>query len=421
MQKSFLTCAVVLVFAAVFLSCRTSTAAAPPDPSGVFTNTLQQHPGLVHKILVTDLPKPFATRSVDNGPDLISRPAGAMPQAPAGFKVSLYADGDVFLAESSSGEIKVLRGLDSNGRAQQVSTFATGLHQPFGIAFYPADNPTYVYVGNTDSVVRFPYVAGDLRARGEAEHIADLPGGGRLRGGGHWTRDIAFSKDGKTMFVSVGSHSNDDEDNDPEIENLRADVLAFSPDGKNERIYASGIRNAVGIAVHPETGQLWGSVNERDELGDNLVPDYITHIEENGFYGWPWFYMGQNQDPRHPGAHPELKSKVIAPDILVQPHNASLEMLFYQGKQFPSQFQGAIFAAEHGSWNKSQPAGYEVIMAPLKNGKATGEYQDFLTGFVTKDGQVWGRPVGVAEMKDGSLLVSDDGSKTVWRVAYGAQ
>jgi glucose/arabinose dehydrogenase len=357
-----------------------------------------------------------------------------MPQAPAGFKVSLYAEGfrnprlmrtapngDVFLADSSSGEIKVLRGLDANGRAQQVSTFATGLHQPFGIAFYPANDPKYVYVGNTDSVVRFPYSAGDLRARGEAEHIVDLPGGGRLRGGGHWTRDIAFSKDGKTMFVSVGSHSNDDEDNDPEIENLRADVLAFSPDGKNERIYASGIRNAVGIAVHPETGQLWGSVNERDELGDNLVPDYITHIEENGFYGWPWFYMGQNQDPRHPGAHPELKSKVITPDILVQPHNASLEMLFYQGKQFPSQFQGAIFAAEHGSWNKSQPAGYEVIMAPLKNGKATGEYQDFLTGFVTRDGQVWGRPVGVAEMKDGSLLVSDDGSKTVWRVAYGAQ
>jgi glucose/arabinose dehydrogenase len=434
MQKSFFTCAVVLVFAAIFLSCRTSTAAGPPDPSGVFTNALQQRPGLTHKILVSELPKPFATRSVDNGPDLVSRPAGAMPQAPAGFKVSLYADGfknprlirtapngDVFLAESASGEIKVLRGIDSNGRAQQVSTFATGLHQPFGIAFYPADNPQYVYVGNTDSVVRFPYAPGDLRARGEAEHIADLPGGGHLRGGGHWTRDIAFSKDGKTMFVSVGSHSNVDEDNDPEIENLRADVLAFSPDGKNERIYASGIRNAVGIAVHPETGQLWGSVNERDELGDNLVPDYITHIEENGFYGWPWFYMGQNQDPRHPGAHPELKSKVITPDILVQPHNASLEMLFYQGKQFPSQFQGAIFAAEHGSWNKSQPAGYEVIMAPLKNGKATGEYQDFLTGFVTKDGQVWGRPVGVAEMKDGSLLVSDDGSKTVWRVAYGAQ
>jgi glucose/arabinose dehydrogenase len=434
MQRSVLTCAVVVVLAAsIFLSCRPSTAAAPPDPSGVFTNALQQRPGLVHKILVTNLPKPFATRSVDNGPDLISRPAGAMPQAPAGFKVSLYADGfknprlirtapngDVFLAESSSGEIKILRGLDSNGRAQQVSTFATGLRQPFGIAFYPADDPKYVYVGNTDSVVRFPYVAGDLRARGEAEHIADLPGGGHLRGGGHWTRDIAFSNDGKTMFVSVGSHSNVDESNDAEIEYHRADVLAFTPDGKNERVYASGIRNAVGIAVHPESGQLWGSVNERDELGENLVPDYITHIEENGFYGWPWFYMGQNQDPRHPGAHPELKSKVITPDILVQPHNASLEMLFYQGKQFPSQFHGAIFAAQHGSWNKSQPAGYEVIMAPLQNGKATGEYQDFLTGFVTQDGQVWGRPVGVAEMKDGSLLVSDDGSKTVWRVAYGA-
>jgi glucose/arabinose dehydrogenase len=235
------------------------------------------------------------------------------------------------------------------------------------------------------------------------------------------TRDVAFSNDGKTMFVSVGSHSNVDEDNDAQTEYHRADILAFTPDGKNERVYASGIRNAVGIAVHPDTGRLWASVNERDELGDNLVPDYITHVEEGGFYGWPWFYMGQNQDPRHAGAHPELKSKVITPDILVQPHNASLEMLFYNGKQFPSEYHGAIFAAEHGSWNKSQPTGYEVIMAPVKDGKATGEYQDFLTGFLTPDGQIWGRPVGVAVMQDGSLLVSDDGSKVVWRVAYAGQ
>jgi glucose/arabinose dehydrogenase len=202
------------------------------------------------------------------------------------------------------------------------------------------------------------------------------------------------------------------------MEHHRADVLAFTPDGKNERVYASGIRNAVGIAVHPQTGQLWVSVNERDELGENLVPDYITHVEENGFYGWPWFYMGPHQDPRHAGAHPELKSKVITPDILVQPHNASLEMVFYQGNQFPAEYRGAIFAAQHGSWNKRSPTGYEVVMAPLNAGKSNGEYRDFLTGFVTPDGKVWGRPVGVAVMNDGSLLVSDDGSNSVWRVAY---
>ena len=430
-KKRLLALSAIPVLALVFLNDRESTATPPAASTVQFASAMQQRPGLIHKILVTDLPKPYATKSVDNGQDVVPRPAGAMPVAPAGFKVSLYADGfqnprlirtapngDIFLAESRSGEIKILRGLGSNGRAQQVSTFATGLHQPFGIAFYPANDPKYVYVGNTDAVVRFPYSAGDLKARGPAEHIADLPGGGHLRGGGHWTRDIAFSNDGRTMFVSVGSHSNDDEDNDAQTEYHRADVLAFTPDGRNERVYASGIRNAVGIAVHPQTGQLWGSVNERDNLGDNLVPDYITHIDENGFYGWPWYYMGGNQDPRHPGAHPELKSKVITPDILVQPHNASLEMLFYQGQQFPAQYQDSIFAAEHGSWNKSQPTGYDVITAPMKDGKATGEYQDFLTGFVTSDGQVWGRPVGVATMKDGSLLVSDDGSKTVWRVTY---
>jgi glucose/arabinose dehydrogenase len=431
MQKRYLALTVLPVLLLVFCNDR-ETSASSSSGSSVFSSAMQQRPGLVHKISINDLPLPYATKSADNGPDVVPRPNGVVPQAPSGFKVSLYADGfnnprlirtapngDVFLAESRNGEIKILRGLDTNGRAQQLSTFATGLRQPFGIAFYPANDPKFVYVGNTDSVVRFPYAAGDLKARGPAEHIVDLPGGGHLRGGGHWTRDIAFSNDGKTMFVSVGSHSNVDDD--PEQEFHRADVLAFTPDGKNERVYASGIRNAVGIAVHPQTGQLWVSVNERDELGDNLVPDYITHVEENGFYGWPWFYMGPHQDPRHAGAHPELKSKVITPDVLVQPHFASLEMLFYQGKQFPSQYHGAIFAAEHGSWNKSRPTGYEVIMAPAPGGKASGEYQDFLTGFLTSEGKVWGRPVGVAVMNDGSLLVSDDGSNSVWRVAYSGQ
>ena len=195
-------------------------------------------------------------------------------------------------------------------------------------------------------------------------------------------------------------------------------MLEYTPEGKFVRVYGAGIRNPVGLAVNPTTGQLWCSVNERDGLGDNLVPDYITHIEPGGFYGWPWFYIGGNQDPRHAGTHPELKSKVIVPDVLLQPHNASLQLMFYEGNQFPAEYKGDIFAAEHGSWNRSQRTGHEVILVPLKNGKADGTYEDFLTGFVLPNGDVWGRPVGVAMAADGSLLVSDDGSGSIWRVSY---
>jgi glucose/arabinose dehydrogenase len=301
--------------------------------------------------------------------------------------------------------------------------FTTQTTQPFGIAFYPAGpDPKWVYVGNTDSVVRFAYKSGDMKASGDPEKLADLPGGGWLRGGGHWTRDVVFSKDGKRMFVSVGSHSNvDDADTHPE-EFHRADVLEFTPEGKFVKIYASGIRNCVGEAINPLTGQLWCSTNERDMLGDNLVPDYITHVQEGGFYGWPWFYMGGpsggKQDPRLQGKHPELQAKVLTPDVLLQPHFASLEMTFYEGSEFPESYKGDVFAAEHGSWNKAKRAGYEVIRVPIKDGKATGEYEDFLTGFVTADGKVWGRPVGVTVAKDGSLFVTDDGSGSIWHVTY---
>jgi glucose/arabinose dehydrogenase len=404
-----------------------------------FTDYSQEKPGTRRKLSVADLPEPFATPSVDNGPNgttnMIARPTDAWPQAPRGFKVELYAtdlgnprlirtapNGDLFLADSEPGKILVFRGVSRDGKAQQTAEFSTGLSQPFGIAFYPAGpNPKWIYVGNTDSVVRFPYQNGDLKARGAAEKLADLPGGGRLRGGGHWTRDVVFSKDGTKMFVSVGSHSNvDDSDAHPE-EFHRADVLQFTPEGKFEKVYASGIRNCVGEAVNPITGALWCSTNERDALGDNLVPDYITHVEEGGFYGWPWFYMGGHQDPRHAGKHPELQSKALTPDVLLQPHFASLEMLFYDGSQFPAEYKGDVFAAEHGSWNRAKRAGYEVIRAPMRNGKATGEYEDFLTGFVTADGRVWGRPVGVAVAKDGSLFVSDDGSQSIWRVSFTGQ
>ena len=320
---------------------------------------------------------------------------------------------------SYENKIMVFRGVNAQGKPEQVSTFATGLSQPFGIAFYPlGPNPKWVYIGNTDSVVRFPYKNGDLKATGPAEKLAYLPGGGRLHGGGHWTRDIAFSKDGKRMFVSVGSHSNVDDPDTHPAEFHRADVLEFTPQGKFVKIYANGIRNCVGEAINPTTGQLWCSVNERDMLGDRLVPDYITHVQEGGFYGWPYYYMGGHPDPRLKGKHPELKDKVITPDILLEPHFASLEMTFYEGSQFPSQYKGDAFAAEHGSWNKSKRAGYEVVRLKMHDGKAAGTYEDFLTGFVLPNGDVWGRPVGVAVAKDGSLFVTDDGSGSIWHISH---
>jgi glucose/arabinose dehydrogenase len=385
----------------------------------------------VRKITVQDLPQPFATKSANNGPKVVARPQDAWPKALAGFTVQLYVtdldnprwittapNGDFFVAESDPGDIKIFRGITADGKPEQVETFATGLKRPYGIAFYPpGSDPQWVYLGNEQSVVRIPYENGDLKARGAAEHIADLPKGG------HWTRAVEFSQDGKTMFVAVGSGSNvDDPDTHPSEKN-RADILAFNPDGSAMRVYAYGIRNAGGgIAIDPEGGELWCSVNERDALGDNLVPDYITHVEEGGFYGWPWWYIGGHQDPRHDGKHPELKDKAIVPDVLLQAHNASLEITFYEGKQFPEEYRGDIFASQHGSWNKAARAGYEVIRVPRRQtGKASGEYEDFVTGFVLADGSVWGRPVGITVAPDGSLLVTDDGSNSIWRIAYSGR
>lgn len=390
-----------------------------------------EKPGQRWKITVADLPEPKEAEAVGNGPHLVERPQNAWPQAPAGYKVEIYAqgfdiprlmrtapNGDVFLADTGAGTIKVMRGVGADGKAVAVETFASGLDRPFGIAFYPlGSNPQYVYVATTKSLYRYAYKNGDLKAADKGEQLIEklYP---MAPGSGHSTRDVVFSKDGKRMFISVGSGSNvDDMDTHPQEEH-RADVLEFTPEGKFVKVYASGIRNCVGEAVNPTTGELWCSTNERDNLGNNLVPDYITSVKEGGFYGWPWFYMGGHQDPRHEGKHPELKAKVITPDLLVQPHMASLEIMFYPGGQFPG-VTGDIFAAEHGSWNRKIRAGYEVIRVPMKNGKpTTGEYEDFLTGFVTPEGQVWGRPVGVTTAKDGSLLVSDDGSRTIWRVSY---
>ena len=392
-----------------------------------FTDYTKEHPGVRRKVTVADLPQPYATESANNAAAISPRPDGVMPQTLPGFKVEQFAtglenprlmrmapNGDIFLAESSAGKVIVIRGMTADGKAGQTETFATGQNGVFGINFYPSGpKPKWVYVGNTASVVRFPYQVGDMKARGPGETLTELPGGG-----GHRTRDIVFTPDGKHMLVSVGSHSNVDDPDTTPAEFHRADVLEFTPEGKFEKVYASGIRNCVGEAIQPGTGELWCSVNERDALGNNLVPDYITHVQEGGFYGWPWYYMGDHQDPRLAGKRPELKSTVIVPDVLVNPHMASLEMLFYEGSQFPASFHGWAFAAEHGSWNREPRGGYEVIAVPIKNDKATGEYEDFLTGFVLPDGKVWGRPVGVVVAKDGSLLVSDDGSNSIWRVTY---
>ncbi|RYX84493.1 sorbosone dehydrogenase family protein [bacterium] len=390
-------------------------------------------PGVRRKITTAELAAPYDTRSAMNFPRTVPRPNGAMPQAPRGFKVEEFAsgldnprkivtapNGDVFIAESRANRVRLLRDIDDDGKTEANQTFVEGLRQPFGIAFYPpGPNPQYMYVANTDAVVRYPYKNGDLKVTGAGETIYNLSGGGRLTGGGHWTRDIVFSNDGKKMYVSIGSLSNVDENpNGHEVEQRRARIFEVDPDGKNERVYASGIRNPVGLAVHPTTGELWTSVNERDGLGDHLVPDYVTKVKADGFYGWPWFYIGNHQDPRHVGEHPELAEKVIVPDVLLQSHSASLAMTFYNSRQFPTDYRLHAFAAEHGSWNRSRRTGYKVVRIPVNNGNATGEYEDFLTGFVTPEGNVWGRPVGVTVAKDGSLLVSDDGSNIIWRVTY---
>jgi glucose/arabinose dehydrogenase len=391
-------------------------------------------PGVRRKITIADVPPPFAAESANNGPRVVERPAGAQLHAPSGFKVQEYVSGfrnprflltapndDIFVTESETNEIKMLRGTNANGRPDSNVIFAKeGLKQPFGLAFYPpGSNPNYLYVANTDGVVRFPYRNGDLKARGPAEKLhAELSSGGLLRGGGHWTRDIVFSPDGKKMYVSIGSRSNNSDD---AAEANRARIFEFNPDGTAQKVYAWGIRNAVGIAFRPGTDQLWMSTNERDDLGENLPPDYISRVQPGGFYGWPWFYLGNHYDPRHKGKHPELADKALVPDVLVQAHSATLNLCFYSGSQFPAEYRGDIFAAFHGSWNRERRTGYKIVRVPFDHstGKALGEYEDFVTGFVTPQGNVWGRPVGITVSKEGSLLFSEDGNDTIWRISYG--
>jgi glucose/arabinose dehydrogenase len=415
-------------------------AAAKTDVTNVmagsraFTNTASLSPGLARKITARDLPQPqppgwlkgsrmYVRAGMSALGRSAARPENAIPKAPPGFQAGIYVasglsrprqirrapNGDIFVADTGAGAVRTFRGITAGGKPRESSTYAS-LPGVFGMNFYPpGPNPQWVYLTSSGTLVRYAYRNGDLTATGAPEKIADIPAGG-----GHSTRDIVFSPDGKSLFLAVGSASNN---NDDEAEFHRANILEYTPEGQFIGIYAAGIRNPVGLAIHPETGELWTSVNERDNLGDNLVPDYVTHVVRGGFYGWPWFYMGGNQDPAHPGKHPELRDKVIVPDVLIQAHSASLGMAFYDGRMFPPEYSGDAFAAQHGSWNHSQGSGREVIRIPIEKGRATGVYEDFLTGFTT--GEIaWGRPVGVAVAGDGSLLVTDDGARVIWRVTY---
>lgn len=320
--------------------------------------------------------------------------------------MTLAPNGDVFVSDGSAGIIHLFRDANHDGIAELHLIFATGLHQPFGLAFHAG----YFYVGNTDGVVRFRYATGQTRATAPPERIINLPGGG------HWTRNLLFSPDGSQLYVSVGSDSNVDLGEPP----IRAAISEYNPDGSGGHVFASGIRNPVGLAWNPAAKEVWTAVNERDGLGDDLPPDYATSVHAGAFFGWPYAYTGPHEDPRHRGKRPDLVQKTLVPDVLIQAHSAALGIAFYQGKMFPAKYNGDAFVALHGSWNRSNKTGYKIIRIPFRNGKPAGGYDDFLTGWMTgeKDRRVWGRPVGLLVLADGSLLVSDDGASTIWRVTY---
>jgi glucose/arabinose dehydrogenase/cytochrome c2 len=409
-------------------------------------------PGREHRINLEALPPPFATPSTRNSPQLIARPADAALVLPPGFHIEPFAthlmgprkmllapNGDILVSETNGGRISVLHPAPDGAHAAGADVYLQGLKQPFGLAFYPnAANPQWLYIAETNRVTRYAYRAGDVKPRGPAEPvIAQLPSGG-----GHFTRDIAFSPDGKQLFVSVGSGSNVAETmskKTPEQikawesehglgaawdqETDRAAVLVFDAAAPGPaKIYATGVRNCVSLTVQPASGALWCTTNERDQLGDDLVPDYSTRVRSGGYYGWPWYYMGSNEDPRLRGDRPDLRGKALLPDVPYQSHSAALNLTFYtasDGKSaFPAGYVGDAFAAFHGSWNRSLRTGYKLVRVHMKNDQPTGDYEDFLTGFIADNGNVWGRPVATTELKDGSLLLSDDGGNVIFRISY---
>lgn len=438
---------------AALLVAPASFAAEAAEPllkgEAAFGDWHADRPGVRRLIRPRDLQAPYVTQSASNSLGVTERPEEAKPILPAGFTAELIAsgiinprvvrvapNGDLFVANSNDNQIRLYRLAEGSAKPAEKAIFANNLTRPYGIAFYPpGDNPRWVYIANSNGIVRFAYRNGDLKAQGKPETIVD-----NIPRKNHWTRDIAFSPDGKTLYFSVGSYSNVGEEGmgkEPEggldawakskplgaawgSDDGRADVLAFDPDGKNRRVVATGLRNCAGMTIQPATGALWCVVNERDSLGDNVPFEFATTVREGGFYGWPWYYIGNNEDPRRKGERPDLAGKATVPDVLMQAHSAPLNIVFYDGKSFPPDYRGDAFVALHGSWNRGVRTGYKVVRLKFRDGKPTGEYEDFMTGFVVSDDEVWGRPVGVAVAKDGALIVTEDGNGTIWRVTYSA-
>ena len=381
-----------------------------------------------HQILPKDLPKPNSSESVRKSSKLIAQPENATLRIPRGFKIDVYAEGDfryprwmalapngdVFVADSRANRVIVLRDSDKDGKADKRFVFSDKLRQPFGMAFWK----DWFYVANTDAVVRFKYKPGQTQADGKPEKLIELTEGGYRQ---HWTRNILFSPDKKKLFVSIGSTGN----YRPETDKRRAAINVYNPDGTGHRVYASGLRNPIGLAFNPKNGELWTAVNERDRLGNDLVPDYVTSVKEGGFYGWPYSYIGQNVEPRLNGARMDLVKTAIVPDVLVTSHSAALGIVFNNGEMFPKEYKGDAFVAFHGSWNREKLTGYKIIRIDMdKKGELTGPgYEDFITGWLPDENsrEVWGRPVGLLMLKDGSMLIADDGGKKIWRVSYGGK
>jgi glucose/arabinose dehydrogenase len=393
-------------FALLLLGCARSEAQTP---------AVLQH----HEIRADRLPAPYATQSAGNPPIVVAQPAGAQLTAPPGFRINVYAggfddprtmllapNGDVIVAEPGGGKITILRDANHDGVAEQRSTFAHGLDSPFGLALHGG----FLYVGNENAVVRYAYRAGQLAAGGPPQTIAQLPGGG------HSTRGLLVSRDGAKLYVSVGSESNVSREDPP-----RAAILLMNPDGSGRRTFASGLRNPIGMTLEPTGGALWTVVNERDGLGDDLVPDYATEVRDGAFYGWPYAYIGHNEDPRRRGERPDLVAKTIVPSVLIQSHSAPIGITFYTGSMFPADYRGSAFVALHGSWNRTKRTGYKIIRIPFKDGHPAGGYDDFVAGWMTDENskRVWGRPACLLVLADGSLLISDDGAGKIWRVSYG--
>jgi len=377
-------------------------------------------PGQRFSISPASLPKPFATPAVDNTSEVIPRPAGAVLKAPDGFVVSVFApdvpgarwmtvapNGDVFLAESDSGNVVVLRPSRDESRAARVSTYASGFARPHGLAIHDGS----LYVADTKSLWRLPYTDGALRSTGKRVHLADTT---PAQGVGHFTRDIVFDSKGD-LFLTIGSRDNLAEDPLP-----YASVQRVNPNG-TLTTFASGLRNPVGIAFYPGTDDLYVTVNERDGLGDNLPPDYLTRIQQGDYFGWPYAYTGSHPDPTYGSKRPDLVAKTKTPDVLFQAHSAPLGLVFYEGSQFPAEYKGDAFVALHGSWNSAHPTGYKVVRIHFANGRPENAYTNFVTGWwngSTSPARVWGRPVGLVVAKDGSLLIADDKGGSVWRVSY---